>query len=123
MGHYTRIEHTGRHGHIAELLSDELILETGEDAAQLAGELYFGGYAGVVLHEKNLPPPFFDLKTGLAGEMLQKFSNFRLPLAILCDGDALPGNSLRDFIRECNRGRQVLFVNSLSKALELLSAV
>lgn len=121
MGH-TRIEHKGQHGQIAELLSDDLIVGSGEDATQLAGELYFGGYTGVVLHGKNGPPQFFDLKTGLAGEMLQKFSNFRLPLVILGDWQALPGNSLRDFIRECNRGRQVRFVTTLSEALERLSA-
>jgi len=64
---------------------------------------------------------FFDLKTGLAGEILQKFSNYRVKLAIVGDFEEVKSKSLRDFIRESNRGRTVNFVNSVEEAVERLT--
>ncbi|HZS44173.1 MAG TPA: DUF4180 domain-containing protein, partial [Blastocatellia bacterium] len=41
------------------------------------------GSAGLVLSEDNLKPEFFDLRTGLAGEFFQKFTNYKLRVAII----------------------------------------
>jgi hypothetical protein len=38
---------------------------------------------GLVLDENDLTPDFFDLKTGFAGQVLQKFVNYRTKLAII----------------------------------------
>ena len=35
-----------------------------------------------MLDEKDLSPDFFDLKTGLAGQVLQKFVSYRTKLAV-----------------------------------------
>ena len=43
---------------------------------------------GLVIDEKNLSPEFFDLKTGLAGQVLQKFTNYRSKLAIVVKNPA-----------------------------------
>jgi len=44
---------------------------------------------GLLLSEQDLCPAFFDLRSGLAGEVFQKFVNYRSPLAIvLPDSDA-----------------------------------
>ena len=37
-----------------------------------------------LLHPSNLPPEFFDLSTGIAGEYLQKWRNYRVRVAVLC---------------------------------------
>ncbi|HEY9562062.1 MAG TPA: DUF4180 domain-containing protein, partial [Anseongella sp.] len=74
------------------------------------------------LHENALSPAFFHLKNKLAGDILQKFSNYRMRLAIVGSFDKYPGQSLKDFIRESNQGRQVNFVGSLPEALSVLSA-
>lgn len=62
---------------------------------------------------------FFDLKTGLAGEVLQVCTTYRLPVAFIGDLGAATERSgaLRDFIAESNKGRQVWFVDDLA-ALE-----
>ena len=39
----------------------------------------------MIIHEKNITPEFFDLKNRMAGEILQKFSNYRIRLAIVGD--------------------------------------
>ena len=57
----------------------------------------------------------------MAGEILQKFSNYRFPLVLIGDFSEFPSQSLQDFTRESNKGRQVNFVPTLPEALQLLS--
>jgi len=38
---------------------------------------------GLLLDESQLGPGFFDLRTGLAGEVFQKFTNYRVRLALV----------------------------------------
>jgi hypothetical protein len=37
-----------------------------------------------LLHPANLPAAFFDLSSGVAGECLQKWRNYRIRVALLC---------------------------------------
>src|SRR5262245_45154437 len=47
------------------------------------------GSEGLILTEGDLAQEFFDLRSGLAGEIFQKFMNYKMPLAIvLSDCDA-----------------------------------
>ena len=41
------------------------------------------GSDGLILAESNLAPEFFDLRTGLAGELFQKFINYKVRIAIV----------------------------------------
>ncbi|WP_449401649.1 DUF4180 domain-containing protein [Chryseobacterium wanjuense] len=52
----------------------------------------------VIIHEKNITPEFFDLKTKIAGDILQKFSNYRVKLAIVGDFSKYESKSIKDFI-------------------------
>lgn len=61
-----------------------------------------------------------DLKSGFAGEILQKFSNYRMKLAIIGDFSEIKSKSLRDFIRESNNRRTISFVSSIEEALFIL---
>lgn len=74
----------------------------------------------MVLYKESLNESFFDLKTGLAGEILQKFSNYRFKLAIVGDFSHYTSKSLRDFIYECNKGNMVYFKDDLDSALSAL---
>ncbi len=89
------------------------------DAMVTAGYL---GCSGMILYEESLGSAFFDLKTGVAGEMLQKFSNYTMRLAIIGNFEKFQSRSLRDFIRESNSGKIVCFVDSQEQALTRLSA-
>jgi len=66
-------------------------------------------------------PIFFNLKTALAGDILQLFVNYQIKVAIIDDFSEYQSGSLHDFIIECNRGRQVFFVSSMDEAAEYLS--
>lgn len=106
---------------IAELVSVELLINSAEDGLDLMGNLYYQGFETIVLHEKNLSADFFELKNGMAGEILQKFSNYRVRLAIVGDFSKYTSKSLKDFIYESNQGRQIVFVNSVNEGINLLT--
>jgi len=103
---------------VAEIQAEGLVLTSVEDRLSLLGDLYYQGFDKIILHEENIVPEFFDLKTKLAGEVLQKFVQYRIPLAVVGDFSKYTSKSLRDFIYECNQGRQVNFVLELSSALK-----
>lgn len=109
------------HGQIAEVISDELLIRNPEEGLQLMVDLCYQDFFKIIIHEKNITPEFFDLKTGIAGEILQKFSTYRVQLVIVGEFSKYPGKSLQDFIYESNKGRQVNFLDSLELAVERLS--
>lgn len=102
---------------VAELISEGLILETPQDALDLMATAQYEGVDHLIVYEKHFNPSFFDLKTRVAGEILQKYSNYGMKLAIIGDFEKYTSNALRDFIRECNRGRQIFFVSDSETAL------
>jgi len=108
---------------IAEVTEEGVVLHTLDDALDLLGNLYYQGFDGVILHEKNLTPEFFDLQNGLAGEVLQKFSNYRLPLVVVGDFSRHHSSSLQAFIRESNNGRLVNFVATRDSAMQRFAAM
>jgi hypothetical protein len=106
---------------IAEVISSEIIIRETTDALDILGESTYRGAESLIIHEKNIVPEFFDLKTRLAGNILQKFSNYRVKLAIIGDFSKYTSKSLRDFIYESNKHGHVLFVSSKEEAMEKLT--
>ncbi|MDD4778372.1 MAG: DUF4180 domain-containing protein [Fermentimonas sp.] len=103
---------------IAEVISDSLLINVAEDGLDLLGNIYYQGFEKLIIFEKNINPDFFDLKTGIAGEVLQKFSNYRTQLAIVGSFSKYESKSLHDFINESNRGKHVIFAESVEDALK-----
>ncbi len=106
---------------IAEITSDQMIIRSAEDGLDLLGNIYYQGFDKVIVYEKNITPDFFDLKTRIAGEILQKFSNYRIGLAIVGDFSKYESKSIKDFIFESNKTKHVNFVETLEEALESFS--
>ncbi len=105
---------------IAEIISNDIIISKTEDGLDLLGNLYYQGFDKIIINEHNIIANFFDLKNGMAGEILQKFSNYRVRLAIVGDFSKYASNSLKNFIYESNKARQINFVNSTEDALKIL---
>ena len=99
------------------------IKETGDLLDIMASVSYSENFdkLGMIIHKDSLGEKFFDLKTKFAGEILQKFSNYNVALAIAGDFSQYTSKSLKDFIRECNRGRQVFFVKDEDAGLNRFS--
>jgi hypothetical protein len=106
---------------IAEVTSKDQCISETQDAVDLLGNCYYLGADRVILYQHQLTPAFFDLKTGIAGEILQKFSNYSMKLAIIGDYSAFTSQSLKDFIFESNKQGHICFVSSKEEALEKLS--
>lgn len=75
---------------------------------------------GMIIHASTLPTGFFGLKSGIAGEVLQKFSTYRMKLAIVGDFTKVQSKSLADFIRESNKMGAICFVGTKEEALDRL---
>lgn len=113
--------HQIRNSKIAEVISGDIVIGSADGALDLLGDLYYQEVDGIMMHEASISPEFFDLRNGMAGEILQKFSNYRMRLAIIGDFSGYSSNSLRDFMTESNRGRLVNFVGSVAEAIEAFS--
>lgn len=87
-----------------------------QDALDVLGNCGYQGADAVILHAEDLTPAFFDLKTGIAGDVLQKFSNYRMRLAIVGDFGQYTSKSLKDFIYESNQTGRILFVRDAEEA-------
>ena len=106
---------------IAELIADNIVIKNTQDALDMMANSNYLGATGMIVHQKHLLPDFFDLKTGIAGEILQKFSTYNSRLAIIGDFDNTTSKSLRDFIYESNKIGRINFVSTLDDARAALS--
>ncbi|MGK6340788.1 DUF4180 domain-containing protein [Chryseobacterium sp. DT-3] len=114
------IAHSVNEIKIAEIVSADIIIRSAQDGLDLLGDIYYQGFDKVIIYEKNLTPEFFDLKTKIAGDILQKFSNYRMGLAIVGDFEKYQSKSIRDFIFESNKTKHINFSETLEDALERL---
>ena len=74
------------------------LLGSEDDARDLLGETFGSGIQLVVIPVARLDPDFFVLRTGVAGEFVQKLVQYRLRLAIVGDvtAQAAASDPLRD---------------------------
>ena len=105
---------------IAQIRSDEIIISDVQDALDLMADCDYQGARSIIIGKENITPDFFNLKTGLAGEILQKFSTYNVRLAIIGDFSEYDSKSLRDFIFESNKGGRILFLTDMDKAIKML---
>lgn len=76
----------------------------------------------LLLDSDALPPEFFDLSSGVAGELLHKLGNYRLRLAAVVPDPSVHSARFQDFHRESNRGRQFRFFETRQEAIDWLEA-
>jgi hypothetical protein len=88
------------------------LLRSENDAVDVIGQAYGTDVEVVVLPVERLDPDFFRLATGVAGGIVQKFTNYGLRLVIRGDVSAHMRRSptFRAFAEEANRARHVWFV-------------
>jgi hypothetical protein len=100
---------------IAEFNANGVVLKTSQEFLQMIMD---SCAEAIVVHKENIDESFFDLRSGLAGEMLQKVVNYRLQLAIIGDFAAYESKSLKAFMTESNRSNTIVFVKSVQEALK-----
>ena len=106
-------------------LHGTLVLICAEDGPPLASERDANDFLGaawaaeatmVAIPVARLDPAFFRLSTRLAGEVAQKFVNYRIRLAIIGDisTQCAQSKALRDFVHESNQGQALWFVRDIA---------
>lgn len=63
---------------------------------------------------------FFILSSGIAGDVLQKYINYHVKIAIFGDFSRYTSKPLHDFMYESNNGRDVFFVGTEREAIDRL---
>lgn len=103
---------------IAVVSGSETLVSDVQDALDLMATVrYEVDCDRIVLHKALLSESFFDLKTRLAGEILQKFINYHVKAAVVGDFSGYTSRSLRDFIYECNNGKDIFSWRMSSRRL------
>lgn len=98
---------------------------TTQDALDLIGAA-FAGAELVAVPASRLDERFFSLSTRVAGEVMQKFVNYRLRLAVIGDisQHLAASSALRAFVQETNQADHVWFlpdVDALDTRLRALT--
>jgi hypothetical protein len=105
-----------RHGcTVLVLPADGPIIASGQDVLDLLGDAYGHQADLLAVPVARLDPGFFRLSTGIAGEVVQKFVNYQLRLAVVGDlsQELADSSALRAFVHESNNGPHVWFVEDL----------
>ena len=109
---------------IAVIESDEVLISEVQDALDLMATIrHMYDCSKMILPAGSFCEDFYSLKTRLAGDILQKYTNYQVKLAIVGDFSKYPGKSLQDFIRESNRGNQIFFLPDEETAAKKLHSV
>ena len=109
-------------GDIAVIKSDTPLIFDAQSAIDLIVSIvYEHNIAKIIINKAAVSEDFFRLSTGVAGEVAQKFINYRCRLAIIGDFSSYTSKPLRDYIYECNKGKQINFVADEQEALKRLN--
>lgn len=105
---------------VARLEDDVLIRDEQLMLDMLMTIAYETGLSRVIIYKENLTEDFFDLSNKIAGNILQKVINYNMKLAIIGEFSNYDSKALRDFIYECNSGKDIFFVEDEDSAVKLL---
>lgn len=117
------IEHLKDNGtDFAVISSDEKLIVDAQSALDLAMTVrYETGSTDIVISKSAVCDEFFILSSGMAGEILQKFINYHVRIAIYGDYSQYTSKPLKDFIYESNKGNNFFFVSDREEAIQMLT--
>jgi hypothetical protein len=104
------------------VVESEGVLIGGREARDLLAEAFGEGATMLAVPVGRLEPAFFDLRSGVAGDILQVSATYRTRLAIVGDlpEPAASSDAFAALVRESNAGTQHWFVSSLDALRERL---
>lgn len=106
---------------VAVVTASEPIITDPQSALDLAMTVkYETGSTDIAISKEAIVDDFFVLSTRLAGEILQKFTNYGIRLAIFGDFSKYTSKPLKDFIYESNKGKSFYFQPDRTSAVEQL---
>ena len=107
---------------IAVVSGDDVVITDTQSALDLAMTVKYETKAARFVIDKNMIcEDFFVLSTGMAGEILQKFMNYQVKMAVYGDYSHYTSKPLKDFIYESNHGKDFFFVSTKEEAIQKLT--
>lgn len=109
---------------VAVLCGESVMITDADSALDVLMTAKYDYHADRIAVSKNLIcEDFFELRTGIAGELLQKFINYHGKLAVYGDFSGYTSKALHDFLYESNHGRDIFFVNTKQEAIRKLMCI
>ncbi len=107
---------------IALVHSDEKVILDAQSALDFMMTVqYETNSRFIALNKEAIAEDFFILSMRIAGEVLQKFINYQMKFAIYGDFTRYDSKALKDFIYECNNGKDLFFVTTKEEAIDMLA--
>ena len=92
-----------------------------KDIPDVIGQCF--GAEGLLITEAELSEDFFDLRTGIAGDLFQKCTNYHLKLAVVIKDFATYGERFSELVYEHRTHRAIRFFSSELEARVWLFAI
>jgi PadR family transcriptional regulator AphA len=99
-----------------DVTSTELCVQREGDIMDLIAACGENNTSRLLLHDKALPDGFFDLKTGLAGQVLQKLINYHVKTALIISNEQRIQGRFKELLIESNRGNDFRVFTNISDA-------
>lgn len=107
---------------IVVVSGDEMVIVDTQSALDLVMTVkYETGAERIAIDKNGVCEDFFILSTGMAGEILQKFMNYHVKVAVYGDYSHYTSKPLKDFIYESNHGKDFFFVSTKEEAVQKLA--
>lgn len=90
----------------------------GFDPREIVTRCIESGADGLLL--EGPPPAFFDLSSGVAGDLVHRLSLYGIRMAAVVPDVAAHSGPFQDFAREANRGAQFRFATTREEAIRWL---
>lgn len=109
---------------IAIISGNEKVILDAQSALDLAMTVKSErGVTKIVIDKDAVTDDFFVLRTGIAGEILQKFINYHIKFAVYGDFSHYTSKPLKDFIYESNHGLDFFFVSTKDEAIRRFAEI
>lgn len=87
-----------------EAIPGEILIESEREALDLVAACGENETPLLMIHAENLTPDFYHLRTGLAGDVLLKFINYRLKVVAVLRPELVEQGKFQEMVIESNRG-------------------
>lgn len=99
-----------------EYASAETPIRTEQDAIDLISACFEYNTNLSLIQAQSLTDDFFQLRTGLAGSVLQKFVNYNVKVAVVLTDQQKIKGKFKEFITEANKGNSFRVFSSKEEA-------
>lgn len=103
-----------------ECIQGKCLVSSEQDVLDLFADSYEYNTSLFLLYESNFHPDLFDLKTGLAGAVFQKFAVYHTKAAVVLESGEKRNRRFEEYMYECNQGNQARFFLDHQEAVKWL---